>query len=154
MSSFPCSHLWRIPTLSDQDDEVHGGKHSLYIQCNTRQTDTNLIGGNFLSEASCNQISNFKGIGVVRGDQLVVRECYGFSTCGKGNTAAQSLVLVANAKKADAKVGKRKVEDFDPRVGDVMADIQPIKDPNVIYLEQNYQSKTIQIRKGLTEEYR
>ena len=53
---------------------------------------------------------------------------------------------------ADAKAGTREVEDFDPIVGDEMADIQPVEDLDVIYLDPNNQAKTVQIGKSLTEE--
>lgn len=51
-----------------------------------------------------------KGIGIIRGDRLAARECYDLLTRGKGNAVAQTLVLVADAEKADAKLGTREGE--------------------------------------------
>ena len=95
-----------------------------------------------------------KGTGIIRGDQLAARECYGLSTRGKGNAATQTLVLVTDAEKANAKAGTEKVENFDPKVGLKMVEIQPVEDLDIIYLEPNNQSKTVRIGKGLTEEFR
>ena len=55
--------------------------------------------------------------------------------------ATQTFVLVAYAEKADAKAGTGEVEDFDPKVGNEMVDL-------------DNQSKTVRIGKGLIEEFR
>ena len=78
-----------------------------------------------------------KGTGIVRGDQLAAQECYSLSTRGKGNAIAQTLVLVAEAEKAKAKEGTREVKDFVPGVGDEMADMKPVEELDVIYLDTN-----------------
>lgn len=68
--------------------------------------------------------------------------------------ATQTFVLVPDAEKADTKAGTGEVVDFDPRVGDEMADIQQVGDLDVIYLDPNNQSKIVRIGKGLIEESR
>lgn len=48
----------------------------------------------------------------------------------------------------------REVEDFDPRVGEEMANLEPDEELNVIYLDPNNQSRLVQIGKNLIEESR
>ena len=97
-----------------------------------------------------------RGTGIIRGDYLAARECYNISTSGKGHAVAQTLVLIAELKVGETRAAAeaREVEDFDPRVGEEMADMEPVEELDEVYLDPNNQSKTIRIRKNLTEESR
>ena len=53
-----------------------------------------------------------------------------------------------------AKAEAREVEDFDPRVGEEMADMEPVEELDEVYLDPNNQSRTVRIGKNLTEESR